>query len=201
VNSSGVCTEYGLTKEVPDHINLWHADWYGWSIRASGENDICNNKIKEKTICLINETRVMSLAVSKDGIPWSSPVYFVFHDNGFYFFSNEKSRHIQDARDQKIVSASVFHDSDRMEKIFGLQMSGKIDAVTTAGLYITVVKKYVTKFSFLRQIFGPKITGDLNFFLEKFKSRLYCFYPENIFLSDNSRATGKREKIDLSKIA
>ena len=42
-------------------------------------------EVKNKSIRLINETRVMTLAVSENDIPWSSPVYFVFHDNRFYF--------------------------------------------------------------------------------------------------------------------
>lgn len=142
----------------------------------------------------------MTLAVSDKDIPWSSPVYFVFHDNQFYFFSNENSRHILYAKDQKIVSASIFHDAGQMDQIFGFQMSGRLESVSKTALYLTVVKKYVAKFSFLEQGFGPKIIENKDFFLEKFKSRLYCFCPEQIFLSDNSRTTQKRFKIDLSQI-
>ncbi|MBC2704135.1 pyridoxamine 5'-phosphate oxidase family protein [Desulfobacula sp.] len=144
-------------------------------------------KIKEKARRLINETRVMTLAVSDNDIPWSSPVYFVFHDNAFCFFSNENSRHIQYAKDRKIISASIFHDSDQMDQIFGFQMSGKLEKISRRALYLTVVKKYITKFSFLEQIFGPQIIENKHFFLEKFKSHLYCFHPDKIFLSDNSK--------------
>ena len=157
-------------------------------------------EIKEKTGRLIHETRVMTLAVSENDIPWSSPVYFVFHGDGFYFFSNENSRHIQYAQDPKNVSASIFQDSDRMDQIFGVQMSGRVENVSKMALYGMIVQKYVLKFSFLKQIFGPGIIEDKDFFMEKFKSKLYCFYPEKIFLSDNSKATDKRLKIELSKI-
>jgi len=146
-------------------------------------------KIKEKARRLINETRVLTLAVSDNDIPWSSPVYFVFHDNTFYFFSNENSRHIEYAKDRKIISASIFHDSDQMDQIFGFQMSGKLGKISRRALYFTIVKKYITKFSFLEQIFGPQIIENKHFFLEKFKSHLYCFHPDKIFLSDNSKTT------------
>jgi len=158
-------------------------------------------EVKDKSIRLIKETRVMTLAVSDKDIPWSSPVYFVFHDNRFYFFSNENSRHIEYAKDQKIISASILQDSDRMDQIFGFQMSGILEKVSKKTLYLMIVKKYVTKFSFLKQVFGPSIIENKHFFLEKFKSHLYCFYPDKIFLSDNSKTTDKRSKIDLSKIA
>lgn len=140
----------------------------------------------------------MTLAVCKDGIPWSSPVYFVFYETGFYFFSNEQSRHITDGSDQKPVAASVFQDSDRMDQIFGFQMSGRIEEISKMDVHLTIVKKYVSKFSFLKQVFGPQIIENKRFFLEKFKSRLYCFKPGTVFLSDNSSSSGKRSTIDLS---
>jgi len=157
-------------------------------------------EIKDKAKHLINETRVMTLAVSDKDIPWSAPVYFVFHDNRFYFFSNKKSRHIEYAKNQKIISASIFQDSDHMDQIFGFQMSGILEKVSKKTFYLTIVRKYVTKFSFLKQIFGPQIIENKDFFLEKFKSQLYCFVPDKVFLSDNSSTTDKRSKIDLSKI-
>ncbi len=157
-------------------------------------------EIKEKTTRLIHETRVMTLAVSENDIPWSSPVYFVFHDNGFYFFSNENSRHVQWGKGLKIISASIFQDSDRMDQIFGFQMSGSVEIVSNKALYFRIVQKYVAKFSFLKQIFGSQIIENKSFFLEKFKSQFYCFHPEKVFLSDNSKAADRRSKIDLSKM-
>ncbi|WP_300457933.1 pyridoxamine 5'-phosphate oxidase family protein [Desulfobacula sp.] len=159
-----------------------------------------DNTIQQKTRQLIQETRVMTLAVSDKDIPWSSPVYFVFHNNRFYFFSNETSRHIQCAKDQKVLSASIFQDSDRMDNIFGFQMSGVLENVSKTTVYLLIVKKYVAKFSFLKKIFGPQIVENKNFFLTKFKSRLYCFRPDKIFLSDNSKTTDKRSEIDLNQI-
>lgn len=149
----------------------------------------------------MHETRVMTLAVVDKDIPWSSPVYFVCHNNGFYFFSNEHSRHIQCAKDQNIISASIFQDSDQIDEIFGFQMSGMLERVSRLSLYLQVVKKYVTKFSFLKQVFGRQIIDNKNFFLEKFKSHLYCFQANDIFMSDNSRTTEKRIKIDLTHIS
>ena len=154
----------------------------------------------EKAWRLINETRVMTLSVCRNDIPWSSPVYFVFHDSDFYFFSNEISRHIKDAEDQRPVSASIFQDSDSMELIFGFQMSGKIEAISKMDIHLRVVQKYVSKFNFLKQIFGPQIIENSRFFLEKFKSRLYCFHPDIIYLSDNSGTSGKRSEIDLKTL-
>jgi uncharacterized protein len=154
----------------------------------------------EKTRCLIKETRVMTLSVCQNDMPWSSPVYFVFLADGFYFFSNESSRHIKDSENLRPVSASIFNDSDRMDLIFGFQMSGRIEPVAKMDLHLRVVRKYVSKFSFLKEIFGPRILENKAFFLETFKSRLYCFHPGIIYLSDNSSRSDKRSEIDLKTL-
>lgn len=155
---------------------------------------------QQKAKRLIHETRVMTLSVCRDDIPWSAPVYFVFHDPGFYFFSNENSRHVIDAEGMRPVSASIFQDSDRMEEIFGFQMAGRTKPVSKPDVHLRVVKKYVSKFNFLQQIFGPQILENRRFFLEKFKSRLYCFYPDRVYLSDTSSTSGKRSEIDLTTL-
>ncbi len=159
-----------------------------------------DTELVKKARELIYSRRVMTLAVSCDDIPWSSPVYFVFHDNGFYFFSNENSRHIQHALDNRKTGASIFHDSDVIDRIFGFQMSGTIHAVSKKVEYFSVVKAYVSKFSFLKKVFGPQILENKRFFLEKFKSQLYCFDPDRVCLSDNSKTSGKRSELDLSQI-
>lgn len=156
-----------------------------------------DKQIQEKAKTLIHETRVMTLAVSFHDLPWSSPVYFVFYDKGFYFFSNEASKHIQYADNKKPVSASIFQDSDQMDMIFGFQMHGVVEKVSGMGLHMKVVKRYASKFDFLQKIFGNELVENRTFFLDKFKSHLYCFYPEKIMLSDNARTTGKRTPIDL----
>ena len=158
------------------------------------------NETKDKIKRLIEETRVMTLAVSNNDIPWSSPVYFVFYNNAFYFLSNENSRHIKYAQDKKNIAASIFQDSDKMDNIFGFQMSGRLAKISKKTLYLLIVKKYVCKFNFLKQIFGPQIIDNRQFFLEKFKSHLYCFHPDQIFLSDNSNRSDKRSAIDINKI-
>ncbi len=157
-------------------------------------------EIKKKASQLLDRTRVMTLAVSKEGIPWSSPVYFVFHDKQFYFFSNENSRHIQYTLDKKQVSVSVFHDSDRIDEIFGFQMTGTLTPVKSPGKQFTIIKQYVEKFDFLKTELDYGSLENKDVFLEKFKSRLYCFLPDKIFLSDNSRTSDKRVRVSLKSL-
>lgn len=159
-----------------------------------------DNKTIKKIGHLITQTRVMTIAVSMDNIPWSAPVYFVFQDNVFLFFSNKTSKHIEYADRQNIIAASLFNDADLMEDIYGLQMSGRIIKISDMAMHLKVIKKYVNKFDFLVQAFGSQIIDNPKFFLEKFKSNLYGFFPENIYLSDNSKQQDKRVLIDLDQV-
>lgn len=100
-----------------------------------------------------------------------------------------------------MVAASIFQDSDRMDRIFGFQMSGMVEPVSAMALYLIIVRKYVAKFSFLTQVFGSRVIEDNRFFLDKFKSRLYSFHPDTILLSDNSRVDGKRVELDTDSVS
>ncbi len=155
----------------------------------------------EKAKHLIQATRVMVLGVDCPEGPWCAPVYFVYLDGLFYFFSNDQSRHVMAAEDRSPVSATVFQDGDRMDAIFGLQMSGSVRIVSGLNEYLRVVRRYVAKFNFLKQIFGSRILDDRDFFLERFKSRLYGFQPDQVYLSDASRTTGKRTAFDLQALS
>jgi len=159
-----------------------------------------DDAIVDKARHLTDTIRVMTLAIVADGAPWSAPVYFVHRNAGFYFFSNEKSRHIRFARDKATVAAAIFNDADQGDEIFGFQMSGTL---ARAGTLETpgVTNAYLSKFHFLKKAFGSQVLENPRFFLEKFKSRLYCFSPDIIYISDNSRPSGKRLAFDLALLS
>ncbi len=159
-----------------------------------------DNKILKKIGHLITQTRVMTIAVSNDNTPWAAPVYFIFIDDMFFFFSSKTSKHITNGIDQNMIAASIFNDADCMEEIYGLQMLGRIKKISDMALHLKVIKKYVGKFDFLIQAFGTKILNNPDFFLEKFKSNLYGFSPGKVFLSDNSRPQDKRISINLDQV-
>ncbi len=157
-------------------------------------------ELKNKIYHLLNKKRVMTVGVSMNNIPWTSPVYFIFFEKHFYFFSNKNAKHIRYAGNNNLVSCAIFHDSDDLDQIFGLQMSGRLKKVPQTLLHIKLVKKYVKKFNFLQKAFGPQIIDNTHFFLEKFNSELYGFYPDKIYLSDNSKKKDKQRQIDFDQV-
>jgi uncharacterized protein YhbP (UPF0306 family) len=140
---------------------------------------------------LIDTSKVMSIAVGSNETAWSAPVYYLFDDKKFYFFSNPESRHIKLSKNS-LAAASIFRDDADMKKLAGIQMSGTIFKFPLNARSVRVAKKYCAHF---------KISGNtmdiLDFFASKFHASLYCFEPETIYFMDNSKGFGSREKVAL----
>ncbi|MCB9481459.1 MAG: hypothetical protein H6680_06535 [Desulfobacteraceae bacterium] len=134
---------------------------------------------------LVTAQKTMNICVIENNLPWCAPVYFVF-DEKFYFFSSPESIHILYGLDKK-VSCTVFCDGFETKKIRGLQMRGEIlkpgfKEASKAFL------KYIKKFSSLVKNSGKDFSG----FKDKFKSEFFCFEPEYIVYTDNSKGFGNK---------
>lgn len=152
--------------------------------------------IRQNVFNLASIMRVLTLATSLEQETWTAPVYYVFSNKKFYFFSNPDSRHIKDSQGSKalnnLVAASVFSDDTDFKNIKGLQMQGRIENVTNKKDALLRAMEYIGKFKIHYN------TEDiLEFFHSKYKARIYQFIPETVYYMDNSIKFGFREKIEL----
>ncbi|HSL62320.1 MAG TPA: pyridoxamine 5'-phosphate oxidase family protein [Desulfotignum sp.] len=140
---------------------------------------------------LISQARVMTLATGGDDGPWTAPVYYLYRDRGFYFFSSPDSRHILDGRDRR-CAASIFAVHADVKKLEGLQMSGTVHQQKTGLRAAAVATAYAKRF-------GIAVSGSdpLGFFQTAFHARLYVFLPDLIYHMDNQQGFGCREVIAL----
>jgi len=146
---------------------------------------------------LLETSKVMSIAVGGDGQTWSAPVYYLFSEGRFYFFSNPRARHIQMAKNST-SAASIFRDDIDFKNLEGIQMSGTIQKSPKDICSLAVAKRYCSRFKIIAP---PKSISDisdiLDFFASKFHAALYYFEPESVYYMDNRRGFGSREKIKL----
>ncbi|MCP4722590.1 MAG: hypothetical protein GY860_24305 [Desulfobacteraceae bacterium] len=140
---------------------------------------------------LIDTSKVMSIAVGSNGSAWSAPVYYLFTDKRFYFFSNPKARHIQMAK-KSIIGGSIFYDDADVKNIAGIQMSGMIHKAPLNAGSISVAKKYCSQFKI-----NAETKDILDFFASKFHARLYYFEPDIVYFMDNLKGFGSREEVKL----
>jgi uncharacterized protein len=151
-----------------------------------------SSKAPEKQIPeLITQAQVMTLATSGNNGPWAAPVYYLFRDKKFYFFSSPLSQHIQNSLDQR-CAAAVFSTHASMEKLEGLQMSGTVQQQKPGVRTAAVAGAYARRF-------GITVSGSdpLGFFQNVFHARLYVFLPDLIYHMDNQQGFGCREVIEL----
>jgi uncharacterized protein YhbP (UPF0306 family) len=131
-----------------------------------------------------------------DPHPWSAPVYFVHVQRRFYFFSSPSSRHVTAALQSGRCAASVFRDSDDWRDIEGLQMDGRIERIRISPEGLRVFRRYVKKFPTVQDFF-VEVAFELTHFLERFRTQLYAFVPEQVFYVNNKAGLSKRQEVDL----
>ncbi len=146
---------------------------------------------------LIHEQSTLSLATARDGEAWAAPVYYVFHEGAFYFFSAPDSRHIEEALASGQASAAVYPFVSSWKEIRGLQMSGRIRKVKPGLKAVKAVRAYVDRYPFTREFFDPGQDLDLEAFGKRFRVRFYCFEPTLVYYMDNQIRFGFREAVEL----
>jgi uncharacterized protein YhbP (UPF0306 family) len=144
---------------------------------------------------LIQTQKTLVLATA-DPEPWSAPVYYVYQQPSFFFFSSERSRHISDALASERCAASIFRDGDDWRDIEGLQMDGNLERVQLGSRAVSVFRAYLAKFPSVKKSFLD-VTLDLTRFTQHFRTKLYAFVPEHVFYLNNQAGLDKRQEIQL----
>jgi hypothetical protein len=146
---------------------------------------------------LIHGASTLTLATAGNEGPWSAPVYYVYSNNGFYFFSSPQSRHIIEAMQSDQAAASLFDPADAWQAIRGIQMSGKVDRAQSIALSLKIIALYLKRFPFTREFFHDAPHPNADDFYRRFKARLFVFVPEKIYYMDNRMGFGVRKQIEL----
>jgi uncharacterized protein YhbP (UPF0306 family) len=146
-----------------------------------------NAELEQAAERLAEGRRTMVLATSGEG-PWAAPVYYLFREGSFYFFSSPKSRHVTEALAGGRCAAAIFREGDDWREIEGLQMEGRVEE---AGPDAAVFAAYLRRFPEAAVLGGKELGG----FLEKLRTRLYRFVPERRLYLNNRLGFGKRVEL------
>ena len=145
---------------------------------------------------ICGESTLTLATCGKEGI-WSSPVYYVYREGQFFFFSSPQSRHIRQALKSGQAAASLFSRTNNWESIQGLQMQGVVKQISEPFQTMAVLTNYLKRFPFTREFFPKDWRFDPASFLDHFKAKLYSFSPSEIFYLDNRYGFGNRQRIQL----
>lgn len=150
-----------------------------------------SSRPNDRVLELIDDVSTMTLATFGEQGPWSAPVYYLFRDRRFYFFSSPSSRHVQDGLDRP-GAASIFRVHDRVEHLEGLQMNGTIQRQPPGIRPAAAAAVYARRFDIT--VSGPDC---LTFFQTAFHARMYAFLPDQVYHMDNRKGFGSREMVAL----
>ncbi len=153
--------------------------------------------LRELALDLIDSGSTMTLATCGQDTAWAAPVYYVFQDGKFFFFSKPDTRHIQEALAIGSAAAAIHACADSWQDIRGLQMSGVIKKCRVGLKAMSALKDYLKKFPFSKDFFKDDQQMDLNGFADRFKVNFYYFTPTLVYYQDNQIRFAFREEIVL----
>ncbi len=131
----------------------------------------------KKIIDFIEEHHILTLATSKNNIPYCANCFYVYlkEENIFVFTSDNETKHIKDVIENNYVAGSVVLETSIVGKIQGIQFQGKM-FLPEGGLKKIANKKYMKKYPFAKLM----------------KTQLWVLEPEFIKLTDNRLGFGKK---------
>ncbi|MCK9421648.1 MAG: pyridoxamine 5'-phosphate oxidase family protein [Bacteroidales bacterium] len=135
---------------------------------------------EKQIIEFIGDHHIMTLAVSKDNIPYCATCYYVYlqDENRFFFTSDPETRHMQDiiGGNNYRVAGAIALETKIVGKIRGIQFTGTI--LVLEGAELTKAKtSYLKRFPIARLVPGL---------------HLWELKPDFIKLTDNRLGFGKK---------
>ena len=161
-----------------------------------GEPD--RKQLKALAIGLIDEQSTVTLATCREDVAWAAPVYYVFHKSAFYFFSDPASRHVVEALESGQASGAIHGFASGWQEIRGIQMTGCIETLSMGLESAEVIRVYLKKFQFTKELFTSGAALNLDAFTSRFRVKLYKFKSALVYYLDNSIRFGFRERVMLS---
>ena len=153
--------------------------------------------LNELAVRLATEQTTMTLATARNNVSWAAPVYYVFVKSEFYFLSDPKSRHIQEALQSGQSSAAIHAPAATWKEIRGLQMTGSINPIGVGREALQALHAYLKKYPFTKEFFDDDVSFDLKSFGDRFGVKLYKFVPELVYYLDNQIRFAFREVVTL----
>lgn len=145
-------------------------------------------------MALIERQKTLVLATSEENHPWAAPVYYVYIEPAFYFFSSPRSKHIVQALKNSVNSAAVFSDAEQWQQLEGIQMKGRLREIRKKMERITVTTRYLRKFPMAKSLLTLKKEETMGF---SAKVSLYAFKPERVYYMNNQMGFGERIELEL----
>ena len=121
----------------------------------------------------IGEHHVMTLATSRDGLPYAAPLFYAYdrQRNCFVFASAQETEHARQMEQNPEIAAGIYLETETVGKVQGLQLRGRV-----FGAQDTDGKCYFGRFPYARVL----------------RPTLWRLEPSWMKLTDNRLGFGKK---------
>ena len=170
-----------------------------------------DERLKGIVLKYLKEHNTMTIATTKDNIPWAASVFYANDGFTLYYLSDPGTRHQTNITHQSTVSVTVNEDYRDHKEVKGIQMEGRAELVSADEELARAAAIYVEKYPYVSAYLKlmmtpfPKAITFLEKFLGKlpgipdfttpFPARFYKIVPTKIYWIDNEKSFGKREEL------
>ena len=155
---------------------------------------ISKDKLKNFIDDYLSMNKRMSLATSKENVPWAATVMYTYDDDlNIYFLSEVGTRKVKNLLENPKVAATINEITGGIGKVRGIQLEGECQMVSrleAARGYALFLKKYFWLKDFIpspKQMFSGAI-----------KNRLFKITPKKVYYLDDERfGPGGRKELIL----
>ncbi len=177
-----------------------------------------SGELREAVLHYLNTHNTMTLATTRDNMPWAATVFYANDGFTLYFLSNpEVCWHSQNIAQNSRVAVTVDEDyplknPDGWRKVKGVQIEGKAEMVSTESEIARAVEIYVNKYPFvalyLKSIVRfPRVVSFLERSAKKLpfapdfsavsENRFYKVVPTRVWFVDNEKSFESRQEVGI----
>jgi uncharacterized protein len=166
-------------------------------ITAKNPPALSPGALRNHVVEYLETHHTMTIASSRDNIPWASAVFYASDGLDLYFFSKPGSRHGVNMAANDRVGVAIHEDYRHWKAVRGIQMEGRAELLRSPKLKALFWSIYRRKFPFVDEFFKPgallasvrqKVAG----------IRLYRIVPETVWYLDAGCGFGHRAQLDLN---
>jgi uncharacterized protein len=155
-------------------------------------------ELEETVIRFMDSHTTMTLGGCLEDKPWVAAVYYARQGFDLVFFSSPRALHATIFEQNPTAAAEIHGECERWQDIKGLQMEGRVEAITTPVALAQGTATYLKRHPFVRELFSGAVAVTTDMVAKMSRVRLHVFRPENICYLDNQQGFGNRWKLGIA---
>lgn len=146
---------------------------------------------RERILAFLAAHNTLTLASSRDNVPWASAVFYANDDLTLYFVSDPHTRHADHIQHNARIAGTIQSEQKDWRLIQGIQLAGTCGEITQPIEAAHALAVYAAKFPFIDSVLhAPKELA-----AAMAKARWHKITVTWIRLIDNTRGMGFKEEI------